>query len=280
MKLLVAVLLLAFSFIANADVYLGSYATTDKVTVNTFFKSNTGTPTEPTALELNISCTDGTTWTDHLTHQAVALKTAANTSTADSGSTTTLVDTALTEADDYWNGYILKFTSGSNNGLEAIVTDFVASTDTLTFAPEVPYSVGTETFKLFKPHYAYTWTISGPADGDRCFADVIDIASTGKTQAYVFDVKNDAFEGKAYAITASSTTSITSAELSAAWDILDSAVGNKRLLAFPSATENPDQGACSYEGFMVEVDSKSGDVYSWVGALAGAPETTCKVIIY
>jgi mannobiose 2-epimerase len=55
--------------------------------------------------------------------------------TADSSSTTTLVDDARTEADDYWNGSwleILATTDGQlPQGESRLVTDFVAATDTL-----------------------------------------------------------------------------------------------------------------------------------------------------
>lgn len=89
------------------------------------------------------------------------------------------------------------------------------------------------------------------------------------------------FGGNTYAITASTTTSITSPALGAAWDDLSGTVGNKRLLAFPSASENPDQGVCSYEGLMVEITSESPtNQFNWTGALASAPETTCVVVIY
>ncbi|MHA1329999.1 MAG: tail fiber domain-containing protein, partial [Candidatus Hodarchaeales archaeon] len=60
--------------------------------------------------------------------------------TADSGSTTTLTDSALTESDDFWNGYQLKITSGDNIGLERIITDFNATTDTLSF-DALPYPI-------------------------------------------------------------------------------------------------------------------------------------------
>ena len=70
------------------------------------------------------------------------------TSTADSGTTTTLVDTSLSEADDHWNGALLVFTGGTNNGYTAIATDFDAATDTLTFTPAVPANVTTETYIL------------------------------------------------------------------------------------------------------------------------------------
>lgn len=69
-------------------------------------------------------------------------------SIADSGTTTTLVDASLSEADDRWNGALLVFTSGTNNGYTAIVTDFDAATDTLTFTPAVPNAVTTEAFVL------------------------------------------------------------------------------------------------------------------------------------
>jgi hypothetical protein len=58
----------------------------------------------------------------------------AETGTADSGTTTTTVDAERTEANDYWIGYYIKFTSGSNYGRERLITDFDAATDTITHA--------------------------------------------------------------------------------------------------------------------------------------------------
>ena len=68
--------------------------------------------------------------------------------TADSGTTTTLVDAARTEADDHWNGSLLVFTTGANDGYTAIVTDFDAATNTITFTPAVPTAVTTEFYTL------------------------------------------------------------------------------------------------------------------------------------
>ncbi|MEE8131599.1 MAG: hypothetical protein V3T98_00950 [Candidatus Paceibacterota bacterium] len=52
---------------------------------------------------------------------------------ADVGSSSsTLVDSELTHPDDYWNNYRLIMMSGSNFGEERTVSDFVASTDTIT----------------------------------------------------------------------------------------------------------------------------------------------------
>ena len=72
--------------------------------------------------------------------------------TADSGSTTTIVDTERTEADtDYWVGSLVTFTSGTLNGQTRLVTAFNAATDTITFAPATTVAVGTHTYRLL-PH--------------------------------------------------------------------------------------------------------------------------------
>lgn len=69
--------------------------------------------------------------------------------TADSGSTITMVDAARTEADnDYWKGRLIVFTSGNIAGECAIVTDFVAATDTFTFAPPLTQAVSTQTYVI------------------------------------------------------------------------------------------------------------------------------------
>jgi hypothetical protein len=50
---------------------------------------------------------------------------------------TTITNADLTEADSYWVGQKLVFTSGANIGTVVTVTAFVAATDTLTFTPAV-----------------------------------------------------------------------------------------------------------------------------------------------
>ncbi len=52
--------------------------------------------------------------------------------TTSPGTTTTLIDTALTEIDDYWNGFKITVNDGTNSGLVGVVTDFDAASDTLT----------------------------------------------------------------------------------------------------------------------------------------------------
>ena len=62
------------------------------------------------------------------------------TGTADSGTTTTLVDNALTEADDFWNYGRIKITIGGVEYYRDVV-DFVAVTDAITFDVELPVAV-------------------------------------------------------------------------------------------------------------------------------------------
>lgn len=72
--------------------------------------------------------------------------------TADSGSTTTMVDAARTEGDaDYWKGQVIVFTSGTLAGQARIITDFNQSTDTFTFSPATTQAVGTHTYVIV-PH--------------------------------------------------------------------------------------------------------------------------------
>jgi len=92
--------------------------------------------------------------TDAIDADAIALS-AANeimgsvSGTADSGSTTTVVDTERTEADtDYWKGSLITFTSGTLLGQTRLITAFDAGTDTLTFAPASTVAVSTHTYRI------------------------------------------------------------------------------------------------------------------------------------
>lgn len=96
--------------------------------------------------------------------------------TADAGgSTTTVVDAALTEADDYWNGALLRWeddtTTAALQGTTHHVTDFDAATDTLTVAEEMPGTpVAGDTYRLILGgHYraaldVYGLTASAPSN--------------------------------------------------------------------------------------------------------------------
>jgi len=71
------------------------------------------------------------------------------TGTADSGSTSTLVDNALTQAEDFWNNGRIAITKGGVV-YNRKIKDFVAATDTLTLDVELPVAIdNTCTYVLF-----------------------------------------------------------------------------------------------------------------------------------
>ncbi len=68
--------------------------------------------------------------------------------TADSGTTTTTVDTERTETEDYWNGATITYTTGNNMGETRAITDFDAGTDTITHAAFDNAVVNGDQYKL------------------------------------------------------------------------------------------------------------------------------------
>lgn len=71
--------------------------------------------------------------------------------TADSGTTTTMVDAARTEADtDYWKGNYIVFTSGTISGQARLITAFNATTDTISFVPATTQAVTTQTYEIWQ----------------------------------------------------------------------------------------------------------------------------------
>lgn len=87
-------------------------------------------------------------------------------STATGGTTTTLVDTALsTSNDDYWNGALLYVYDGTNKGCTRTVSDYTGSSDTITFTNPMPAACDTTT----------KYIILGAAGS----ADVINVGSVG-----------------------------------------------------------------------------------------------------
>lgn len=58
--------------------------------------------------------------------------------TADGGSTTTLIDAARTEGDDYWVSSVLLITSGANAGLTRLILGFNSAADSFQFEEPFP----------------------------------------------------------------------------------------------------------------------------------------------
>ncbi len=67
--------------------------------------------------------------------------------TADSGTTTTIVDAARTEATtDSFKGSLIRFTSGTNTTESRLITAFTPASDTITFSPALPAAASTENY--------------------------------------------------------------------------------------------------------------------------------------
>jgi len=73
------------------------------------------------------------TW-NFLTPTFTITTSAGESGTADSGTSTTLVDSDLDDDDDYYNGWYIRVKAGTGNGEYALVTDFTSSTGTVTFS--------------------------------------------------------------------------------------------------------------------------------------------------
>jgi len=112
------------------------------------------------------------------------------TGVADAGCTvTTTVDDVRNEADDYWNGYYIKFTSGNNVGLERLITDWEDHPDHKFTHAAFPYAAATnDTFILsgWKEHETgTTGTFS------TLYGDIFDLSvSAGVAGTYY--IENDA----------------------------------------------------------------------------------------
>lgn len=75
--------------------------------------------------------------------------------TADSGTTTTLTDTGLNQANtDHWVGQTLVIGSGAMSGMTRRITAFNPATDTITFSPALPSAVTTESYVIIPFSYA------------------------------------------------------------------------------------------------------------------------------
>lgn len=89
--------------------------------------------------------------TDAVTEITDATKTALGivSGTADSGTTSTVVDAARTETDsNAFVGWLIVFTSGTNIGQSSRITTFAPAADRLTFEPSVSVSITTEDYLL------------------------------------------------------------------------------------------------------------------------------------
>lgn len=170
---------------------------------------------------------------DALAADAIAeLRGAVSTGTADSGTTTTMVDAARTEADtDYWKGCWILFTSGTVSGQVRLITGFTPASDTITFSPATTQAVSTNTYEIL-PAGAVDmrlWNgsapsnlISGRVDANtQAMANGVITAAVVATDAIDADALADSaitaatFAAGAIDATAIASNAITSAKIAA-----------------------------------------------------------------
>jgi hypothetical protein len=178
--------------------------------------------------------------------------------TADSGTTTTLVDTERTEGDtDYWRGSLIRFTSGTLNGQTRLVTVFNPATDTITFTPPTSVAVGTHTYRLISagPVDVWQWLnkdIPSPPTTGVPNVNVFQAAGTawnsgaisaGTLAADAIGASefNQAAADKIWASAARTLTDVTLAQLRTSLGVDGSDVLAELAQAIPSAT--PSLGA-------------------------------------
>jgi len=101
------------------------------------------------AIDASAVATDAITSAELSATAVTEIRALAN-GTSDSGTTTTMVDAARTEADtDYWVGQMLVPTSGNIAGQARYITGFNAATDTITFAPATTQAWATQTYEIW-----------------------------------------------------------------------------------------------------------------------------------
>ena len=92
--------------------------------------------------------------------------------TADSGTTTTLVDAALTQDESHWNGAWLVITDGTLAGQARKILSFTASSDTITVDRAFTAAVATHTYEIWPADFPdYMANTQIETDG-RVHADV------------------------------------------------------------------------------------------------------------
>jgi len=110
--------------------------------------------------------------------------------TADSGTTTTMVDAVLTEGDtDYWAGNLIRFTSGNISGQTRFITGFTTASDTITFFPATTQAVSTNTYEIL-PMGNGDWANGGRLD---LLLDAI-LVDTGTQLPTTLGARSDAAE--------------------------------------------------------------------------------------
>ena len=135
--------------------------------------------------------------------------------TSDSGTTTTMVDAARTEADtDYWKGQILVMTSGTLLGQARQITAFTPASDTITVYPAFTAAVGTQTYEIWPGEGALMPTTGGRtldvSAGGEAGLDWANVGTQGSTVTLSATTVND--------LTTKTGFSLSAGGVDAIWD--------------------------------------------------------------
>ena len=98
-------------------------------------------------------------------YDGVDYKTTTGSATA-SGTTASLVGSALTEANDYWNGAVVSVETSTDVWEKANVNDFVASTDTLSWDSAEAFSTATQSGMAYRLSHQYTGNYTALSQAD------------------------------------------------------------------------------------------------------------------
>lgn len=193
----------------------------------------------PSALNAGLVQADVERWLNAVPNALLQGRVPAHTGTAvgtaDSGTTTTVVDAERTEADtDYWVGALLLFTSGTLIGQTRLVTAFNPATDTLTFAPATTVAVGTQTYILLPAGRAdvQLWLgalvnalIAGRVDTSvgAMAADVVTAAAIATDAIGAAEFAQGAAD-KVWSSATRTLTAFSTALALSVWDVLDTSI--------------------------------------------------------
>lgn len=116
---------------------------------------------------------------------------------ADSGTTTTLTDAALTQSDvDYWKGQTIVFSSGTLNGIARSITAFDPATDTITFSPATPVAVSTHSYTIIPFSFADE---SANIGAIKAKTDQLTFGTANRVDAQVYGMQADTVTASAIA---------------------------------------------------------------------------------
>jgi hypothetical protein len=186
--------------------------------------------------------------------------------TSDSGTTTTMVDAARTEADtDYWKGALILFTSGTILGQCRLITGFNAATDTITFSPATTQAVGTQTYDIIPAGRVDLALLLGTAVSTPATAGILDVN--------VKNIDNDAASASG-TVTFPNATLASTTNITAAAGCAVSSIGAAVITAASIAADAITDAKVAADVTIASVTGAVGSVTAGVTVAAGGIANT------